>query len=124
MYLSGRIDLLRDEDFASLKAGVELYKELRSEFADALPIFSEGLNTFENDWMVGGRITTENNIYLTVAHMKGEETERQIEMPYLEKGEISAEILYPENLGSVSAKDGTLTVKLPEKSAILIKITA
>lgn len=123
MYLSGRIDLLRDEDFASLKAGVELYKELRSEFADALPIFPEGLNTFENDWMVGGRITTENNIYLTVAHMKGEETERQIEMPYLEKGEISAEILYPENLGSVSAKDGTLTVKLPEKSAILIKIT-
>lgn len=123
-YLSGRIDLLREEDFAALKAGVELYKRLRAEVSDALPIFPEGICTCEDDWMVGGRMTAEDTLYLTVAHMKGESNQRQIEIAKLQNKVLSAEILYPANLGTVSAKDGTLTVKLPEKSAILIKITA
>ena len=125
MYISGRIDLLREEDFASLKKSVEVYKSFRDDLINCSPIFPCGTCNYDSEWMIGGRITEDKGaIYLSVTNMRSKTSEKEICINEYEGKEFSAEILYPSFVGKAEVKGGKLIVDLPEKSAILIKLTS
>lgn len=124
MYLSGRIDLLRENDFASLKESVEIYKKIRNDLIDSTPIFPCGICNSESDWMVGGRVTSdESAIYLSIVNLNDDNSKKEIKLDKFENIEYKADVLYPKISGSICLQDNSLIIDVSKKSAVLIKLT-
>lgn len=123
MYLSGRVDNIAAEDFESLKTAVRCYKEIRSDIVGSLPLYPNGICNAESDWMIGGALSGDRKtVYITAAHLKGEESERNILVKELDGKCCEAKILYPSGLGTIALRGSSLKVALPERAAVLIKI--
>ena len=124
MYISGRIDLLRPEDFASLKDSVRIYKELRGDLVNCAPIFPCGVCNYDSDWMVGGRVSEDKNrVYVSVINMRDNTEQKELEIREFKNGNFKAEILYPSDVGEVCVKDGKLKIAVPKKAGLLLKLT-
>lgn len=119
MNLSGEIKDLDDKQFALVKEGVEVYKNLRKIIKVAVPFYPYGLAKYGDKWLCLG-LKSEKETYLSVWRMDGENEEISIPAEYK-----NAEIIYPLNLGAKIEKEADyIKVCLPEKyNAVLIKLS-
>lgn len=119
MNLSGEIKDLDDKQFALVKEGVEVYKNLRKIIKEAVPFYPYGLAKYGDKWLCLG-LKSEKETYLSVWRMDGENEEISIPAEYK-----NAEIIYPLNLGAKIEKEADcIKVCLPEKyNAVLIKLS-
>ncbi len=122
-YPSGEIPWLEPQRFAVVKQAVEVYKQIRPDIPGSLPIFPEGICTYNHDWHVGGRISGNGKrLYLTIGHLRGEGDCKTIHLPKFAGKMSSARILYPDFVGQITLKDAAVEVQLPQDAAILVKI--
>ncbi len=119
MNLSGEIKDLDDKQFALVKEGVEVYKNLRKVIKEAVPFYPYGLAKYGDKWLCLG-LKSEKETYLSVWRMDGGNEEISIPAKYK-----NAEIIYPLNLGAKIEKEADcIKVCLPEKyNAVLIKLS-
>lgn len=121
-YVSGHTGWLEDDHFASLCQAVKVYKEIRGDLKDALPIYPDGICDFTSDWNIAGRICKdEKTVYLTIGHLNGED-EKRIPLAAFAGRMKRAQILYPSFAGSIRLEEDAIAVNVPQKAAILVKI--
>ena len=118
MNLSGEIHLLDAEQFALVKKGVEVYKEIRQDIKKMVPFYPYGLSKYWDGWLCLG-LKGDEKQYLSVWRMDGEENEITIPAEYND-----AKIIYPCDLGAeIDCGKNGIKVSLPEKyNAVLIKL--
>ncbi len=123
MYISGRIDVLEKERFESLKESVRVYKEIRNDLKNSLPIFPCGICHYESDWMIGGRVTeNKDTVYISAVNMRSDDEQKSIRISECKNEAFDSEIIYPEGIGEAMISNGILNARVPKKSGILIKL--
>lgn len=114
IHLSGGILHISDENFALVKEGVEVYKQLRADTGAAVPFYPLGLSDYPDGWRAVA-FRCPDCIRLNIWRIDGESD--TLEIPLAAK---EAKVLYPSNTaGSITVGD-TLTVHLPKPNTALI----
>ena len=121
-YMSGRIDLLDETDFALMRDAVTLYKDIRGELVGSLPYLGEHPAHYEDDWVTAGRIGGDGkHLFVTAGRIDGGET-KTLDLTAVPGAKSGAAVLYPAGVGSAVLAGETLTVTLPRRAAVLIRI--
>ncbi|KAJ4525133.1 hypothetical protein HRR83_000799 [Exophiala dermatitidis] len=116
IHLSGRLDLLSPSQLDLITTGMNVYKDIRGQLAEALPFWPIGLPKWEDDWHSLGLTTTKGDVLLAVWHLKGSQKLSLPIAPLKEASDVSVELLYPaqfETQASWNGKEGTLDVQFP-----------
>jgi alpha-galactosidase len=133
VHLSGRLDLLRPEQFDLVKEGMDVYRAIRAGLPTATAFWPLGLPQWHDDWFSLGMVVTKRDAngrecyYLSIWRRGGPES---IDLPVkaLCGRAVSTEILYPTRLPAMIewlSNKGVLKVTIPsEMGARLIKLTA
>ena len=120
-YMSGQVWKLGEKSMDLLKEGIALYKEIREEVREGVPVFPLGFGRLESDVLAYG-IDTGRNLYLSVWTSGTDEAEILLNSPE-EFADVF--VLYPreERCNCRLGKD-RLIVKMPQKKAArLLKLT-
>ena len=122
VHLSGRLDLMTEAQQTLVREGIDVYKDIRSDIADAVPFWPLGLPGWTDDWLAFGLRAAETT-YLLVWRRHGESGE-SISLSF--GSDVKRpRVLYPQGGAGASfaANDGTLQVTLPRApSACLIAL--
>ncbi|GIC92331.1 putative Melibiase subfamily [Aspergillus udagawae] len=133
VHLSGRLDLLRPEQFNLVKEGMDVYKAIRADLPTATAFWPLGLPKWHDDWFSLGMAVTKRDgngrecYYLSIWRRGGPES---LDLPIktLRGKAVSTEILYPTKLPATTewkSGEGLMKVTIPsEMGARLIKLTA
>ncbi|MBQ2709852.1 MAG: alpha-galactosidase, partial [Clostridia bacterium] len=114
IHLSGGILHISDENFALVKEGVAVYKQLRADTGAAVPFYPLGLSDYPDGWRAVA-FRCPDCVRLNIWRIDGESD--TLEIPLAAK---EAKVLYPSNTeGSITVGD-TLTVHLPKPNTALI----
>ncbi|MBO5219675.1 MAG: alpha-galactosidase [Clostridia bacterium] len=114
IHLSGGILHISDENFALVKEGVAVYKQLRADTAAAVPFYPLGLSDYPDGWRAVA-FRCPDCVRLNIWRIDGESD--TLEIPLAAK---EAKVLYPSNTeGSITVGD-TLTVHLPKQNTALV----
>ena len=118
IHLSGETAWLNEEQLNLVVSGIEFYKSIRERIKNMTAFFPFGLCDFNSKWVVVG-YTDKKDTYLCVTNLCGDET---LDIP-LSVPVNNAEVVYPVNcVASLNPNKNGLTVKLPHKSAVVIKL--
>jgi len=114
VHLSGRLDLLNQDQLELISSGMRVYKSIRSHLKTGLPFWPLGLPTWHDDWLALGINLAKEDCYLSVWRRGGSDT---ISLPiHAMKGRsVKVNLLYPENFQADAHWDsetGTLSVGL------------
>jgi alpha-galactosidase len=97
LYLSGRLDQMRPEQLASVRAAVGAYRELRADLATALPAWPLGLPGWTDPWLSlalrSGHLT-----YLAVWRREAAHGAVTLSLPHLRGRPVAVDVLYPRQL--------------------------
>ena len=120
-YMSGQVWKLGEKSMDLLKEGIALYKEIREEVREGVPVFPLGFGTLESDVLAYG-IDAGRNLYLSVWTPGTDEAEILLNSPE-EFADVS--VLYPrEGRCNCRLEKDRLIVKMPQKKAArLLKLT-
>lgn len=122
-YFSGHSGWLDEENTAQLKKAIEIYKEIRHDIPDSKHYLPLGICGFESSWQVAARVSGDGkSLYVTAGRVVGGEDEIVIPLDKIDGKKQNARVIFPEKVGEISLDGDNLTVKLEEKSAILIKV--
>lgn len=119
LYLSGRIDMLDDENFGLVKEAADLYKRIRNEIPDSVPFYPLGLPRNESGDVICVGFRYENCSRITVWNTDNKN--RTVEIPAVYS---SAEIIYPSDSNvKTECKKESLKITFPDKlSAAVIEL--
>lgn len=93
VHLSGRIDLLNDQQLQVVIEGCKVYKKIRHHIKESVPFWPLGLGQWNEHWVVLG-LQAGKHIYLGVWR-RGGETKCNIPLPQVSSAKASVETLYP-----------------------------
>ncbi|KAL3458767.1 glycoside hydrolase superfamily [Aspergillus heterothallicus] len=127
IHLSGRLDLLSEKQFEIIKAGMDVYREIRADLPTATAFWPLGLPHWHDEWLALG-MAAENGktVYVSVWRRGGSDG---VELPItkLKGREVRSELLYPKAFGvdfEWRKAEGVLKVKVPsELCARLFRLT-
>lgn len=114
VHLSGRLDLLSENQLELISSGMRVYKKIRSGLKTGLPFWPLGLPTWHDDWLALGIATTAGDHYLSVWRRGGAD-KISLVIPKLKGRSVKVELLYPEKFQADTQWDvgkGSLTVGL------------
>ena len=119
IHLSGDILNLSEKQFADVKAGVECYKQLRSDIPEFIPFYPLGLNSYTAGWVCAG-YKTDNKRYISLWRLHSEEDHVLLPMSDIN----TAEIIYPlDSKCELQVTTEGVKVSLQDKySAVVLKI--
>ncbi|MET7736807.1 glycoside hydrolase family 36 protein [Streptomyces sp. NPDC005402] len=134
VHLSGFLDRMDDAQSALVRSGVDVYKRIRSEINDALPLWPLGLPSWDDEWLAHG-LRTDSATYLALWRREptpsGTEAlenagSRTLRLPHLTGTPPRVELLYPTDAGATAIWDAAtahLTVALPRpNTAVLVRL--
>jgi alpha-galactosidase len=136
VYLSGRLDLLRPEQGALVAEALTAYRELRAHLPASVPHWPLGLPAWRDSWDgagAGGRRGADAGPapvgYVLVWHRDDERPEIELPVSWVGDKNLLPEVVYPASAAAETDlrwnQDAhTLTVALPQWSAVLLKLTA
>ncbi|KAK1704795.1 uncharacterized protein BDZ83DRAFT_758709 [Colletotrichum acutatum] len=128
VYLSGRIDLLSDNQLAIVKEGLEVYKSMRGDLHYAHPTWPLGLPKWHDDWVALALTSADGKTtYLAVWRRDGPtEVNISLEDKLRTHKDSKVSVLYPNRFTTKAELDGAeyvLHLKLPaEPCARILKI--
>jgi len=96
-YLSGRLDLMSAEQQASVRAAVEVYREIRTGLTTAVPLWPLGLPGWRDPWLSlalrSGDVT-----HLAVWRRGDDAGPVRLSLPHLRSQHVHIEARYPRDL--------------------------
>lgn len=116
LYLSGRIDACDEKNFALIKEGVQLYKEIRTCIPHSRPVYPLGLAALGDQRPAALGLLSENRLLLAVWNLS--EAEAAVSVPlaaYADAG-LRLNKTYPKHTACTLAEN-TLHVTLAAKAA-------
>ncbi|PZF85957.1 glycoside hydrolase family 36 protein [Jiangella anatolica] len=119
MHVSGRPDLLSDEQFAAVASGLAVYKMLRGLVREGLPLWPTGLPGWTDDWVSYG-LRAGPTTLLSVWRRGGGSDSVELPLPHLRGAAVTVTCAYPEAVPVEHRWDreaGVLTVTLPHPQA-------
>ncbi len=126
IHQSGHLAMLSQERFALVKEGIALYKTIRGEIAQGLPIWPLGLPHFDDQWISLG-LVCDATIYLAVWRLSGGDETCVLPCHHLRDQALAVDCIYPAEHAcrwNWSSSAGTLSVTLPQQnSARLMRLT-
>ena len=133
VHLSGRLDLLRPEQEALVAEALTTYRALRTHLPAAVPHWPLGLPAWRAPWTaLALEVDAGSDLvgYVLVWHRDDDHPETELPVPWADNNrQLRAELIYPTSAADEARitwnQDAhTLTVALPQWSAVLLKITA
>ncbi|KAL2832330.1 glycoside hydrolase superfamily [Aspergillus pseudoustus] len=127
IHLSGRLDILSEKQFAIIKEGMDVYRDIRGDLPTATAFWPLGLPHWHDEWLALG-MTAESGktVYVSVWRRGGSDS-IELSISKLKGHEVKSELLYPKTFGAESewdAIEGVLKVKVPsELCARLFRLT-
>ena len=117
LYLSGRIDLADEKNFALIKEGAALFKEIRKNTAKSRPIYPLGMHPINEKAIAAFGLLGEKRLMLSLWNTDEKERTETVDLsPYLDFPCRIARI-YSHETPHHTFDGGKLCVTLPEKSA-------
>jgi alpha-galactosidase len=114
LYLSGRLDGMRPEQLASVRAAVGAYRDIRAELATAVPAWPLGLPGWTDPWLSLALRTAEDVTYLAVWRRAGASDAVTLSLPHLRGRPVALDVVYPRHLPAWhhewDATSGSLTM--------------
>lgn len=119
LYISGRIDMLDDENFGLVKEAADLYKRIRDEIPYSVPFYPLGLPKNESGDVVCVGFKYKNCSRIAVWNT--ENKSRTVKIPSVYS---SAKIIYPSNSKvKMECEKESLKITFPDKlSAVIIEL--
>ena len=114
---SGHLAELTQERRDLVKEALDIYKTIRKDIKNSVPIWPIGLSQFHDEWTCLG-LQSENKIYLAVWRRNGNKPVIEIPFEHLNNKEVSVSCLYPsysEVLFSWSKESNVLTVTMEKE---------
>jgi alpha-galactosidase len=97
LYLSGRLDAMSANQVQSVRDAVNVYRDIRADLANAVPLWPLGLPLWSDPWlslaMRSGDVT-----YLAVWQRGDERADVTLSLPHLRDRHIDLTVLYPREL--------------------------
>ena len=97
LYLSGRLDLMATDQLESVRAAVDVYRDIRADLATSVPLWPLGLPSWNDSWLSlalrSGDVT-----YLAVWQRGDEVADVTLSLPHLRGLGIDVSVLYPRDL--------------------------
>ena len=143
VHLSGFLDRMSPEQLALVRAGICVYKAVRSEIPDSLPFWPLGLPSWDDTWIASG-LRGPTATLLTLwrrepaddaggglphsRHTHGaDDGTRTLTIPHLRGTPVRPTVLHPGTCDATAAWDpaaGQLTVSLPRPgTAVLLRLS-
>lgn len=126
VHLSGHLDRMTPAQQALVAQGIDVYKQIRGDIAQAVPFWPLGLPGWSDDWLAFG-LRARETTYLLVWRRHGESGD-SISLPLGPNSRVERpRVMYPEGdlTASLAASNGTLRVTLPRApSACLVALDA
>ncbi|KPI11496.1 Alpha-galactosidase [Actinobacteria bacterium OK074] len=145
IHLSGFLDRMSPEQFELVRAGISVYKAMRSEIPDSLPFWPLGLPSWEDSWIASG-LRSHAATWLTlwrresaagdqgggVPHPRDDyaahDSVRTVTIPHLSGTHLEPTLSYPATADATAVWDAAraeLTVSLPRpNTAVLLRLDA
>lgn len=117
IHQSGHLAELTQERRDLVKEALDIYKTIRKDIKNSVPIWPIGLSHFHDEWTCLG-LQSENKIYLAVWRRNGNKPVIEIPFEQLNNKEVSVSCLYPsysEVLFSWSKESNVLTVTMEKE---------
>jgi alpha-galactosidase len=110
LYLSGRLDVMSQEQHRLVRDGVVAYKKIRTRIAAASPAWPLGLPAWDDAWLALA-LRTPGVTYLALWRREG--APPSVTLPF--DRPVTADVLYPRDLPAWPCEwaDGNLTVTAP-----------
>jgi alpha-galactosidase len=128
LYLSGRLDLMTEDQLESVRAAVRVHQEIRADLATSVPLWPLGLPAWSDRWLCLA-LTSGDVTYLAVWQRDSDQTSVTLPLPHLRGGDVELEVLYPRDLPvwssgwNAPAGELTLTARRLPASARLFRIS-
>ncbi len=126
IHLSGGLTELEPAARDLVHEAVAVYKALRADLPQALPLWPLGLPGWEDPW-IALALRTPATTYLTAWRRPGAEAAQDLVLPHLLGADVRTEVLYPASGKAVSVwhpDTAELTLTLPAApSAVLLRLT-
>jgi alpha-galactosidase len=126
IHLAGLLPELGSEARALVHEAVAVYKTIRADLPQALPVWPLGLPAWDDPW-IALALRTSGVTYLTAWRRPGAEAASTLRLPHLLGTHADVDLLYPSASLAIWAWDpGTaeLTLTLPSApSAVLLRLT-
>ena len=114
IHQSGHLAELTPDRCTLVKEALNVYKTIRGDIKNSVPIWPIGLSQFHDEWTCLG-LHAENRIYLAVWRRDGDKHTLEIPLDQLNGKEVAARCLYP-SFSEVSfawdASENVLTVTM------------
>jgi alpha-galactosidase len=94
IHLSGTLDRLNSDQMALIRAGMDVYKEIRADVKDGIPFWPLGLPKWHDDWLALG-LSTPNGILLSVWRRGGPSSVKLPIKALQGRSNVQVELLYP-----------------------------
>ena len=117
IHQSGHLAELTQERRDLVKEALDIYKTIRKDIKNSVPIWPIGLSQFHDEWTCLG-LQSEKKIYLAVWRRNGNKPVIEIPFEHLNNKEVSVSCLYPsysEVLFSWSKESNVLTVTMEKE---------
>jgi len=125
IHLSGRLDVLSEQELSHMAEGIEVYKRIRHRIPAATGVWPLGLPGWYDPWCAVG-LADDEGVLLQVWRRGGQDA-ATLRLPGLRGRDVEVELLHPSAAAADarwSAEDGTLEVSLPAApSARLLRLT-
>jgi alpha-galactosidase len=113
LYLSGRLDGMRTDQLQSVRDAVGVFRDIRTDLAEAVPLWPLGLPGWSDPWLSlalrSGDVT-----YLAVWRREGAAEATDLALDHLRGRQIAVDVLYPRHLPAWTCQwapeTGSLTV--------------
>ncbi|SIM59830.1 glycoside hydrolase family 36 protein [Micromonospora cremea] len=122
LYLSGRLDGMDADQTESVRAAVQVHREIRGDLAAAVPLWPLGLPGWDDPWL-SLALRAGDVVYLAVWRRAGGTPATTLSLPHLRGRDVEIDLLYPRRLPAWrcdwAAGTGSLTVSpnRPEPAA-------
>ncbi len=123
LYLSGRLDTMSGDQVESVRDAVTVYRSIRADLANAVPLWPLGLPSWSDPWlslaMRSGKVT-----YLTVWQRGDERADVTLSLPHLRNQHIDLTVLYPRELPQWTSTWDAVTASLTMTTAHTTPVSA
>ncbi|MEW2401122.1 alpha-galactosidase [Streptomyces sp. NPDC046862] len=126
IHLSGRLTELSPEARALVHEAVAVYKEIRADLPEALPLWPLGLPAWDDTWLALA-LHAPGATYITVWRRPGGDQDVTLSLQHLRAGEVRVDVLHPSTHRATTTWDpatAELSLHLPDApSAVLLRLT-
>ena len=117
LYLSGRIDLADEKNFALIKEGAALFKEIRKNTAKSRPIYPLGMHPINEKAIAAFGLLGEKHLMLSLWNTDEKERTETVDLSRYLDFPCRIARIYSHETPHHTFDGGKLCVTLPEKSA-------